>query len=319
MPVNSLKGLAEAYGFRQFKNVMYGTVHNFNVTMHGNTGKKIVCFAAHLDSQEIAKEIQDILSEKSVRKAYLVESCVCNDRRIIVSFIQNRHTLTCIEAFLNWFPDVLNEKNARGADCCNCCGQSFGDVKPKLTLVNGTVLPMHDECAHKVTDILQDADRSEHDSSASVSKGLIGALLGTIAGIIPWAIVAALGYIAGICGFLISWLARIGYEKFGGKKGAAKCCIIIICSVVGVVLGNFCGEVIIAGKELAGMDVSLPIAQLIKFVFDLIKTEPECLSAFIKDCVIGLAFAVMASINLFKEVTDESKGNQIFEILDSVE
>ncbi|MBA4347326.1 MAG: hypothetical protein C0413_00530 [Clostridiales bacterium] len=56
----------------------------------------------------------------------------------------------------------------------------------------------------------------------SVLPGLIGALIGSIPGVILWIVLGQLGYIAGICGFLMVRGAIFGYTKLAGaidRKG----------------------------------------------------------------------------------------------------
>jgi len=65
----------------------------------------------------------------------------------------------------------------------------------------------------------------------SVLPGLIGALLGVIPGVILWIVLGQLGYIAGICGFLMVRGAIFGYTKLAGaidRKGEIFATIVAV-------------------------------------------------------------------------------------------
>ncbi len=67
--------------------------------------------------------------------------------------------------------------------------------------------------------------------NTSLAKGILGAVLGSIPGIILWIIVAYFGYTAAIVGFVIAFGIIFGYSKLGGPLtdgGVAVCIIVMI-------------------------------------------------------------------------------------------
>ena len=66
---------------------------------------------------------------------------------------------------------------------------------------------------------------------APVLPGLIGALLGSIPGVLLWIILGQLGYLAGICGWLMVRGAIFGYTKLAGaidRKGEILATIVAV-------------------------------------------------------------------------------------------
>lgn len=71
----------------------------------------------------------------------------------------------------------------------------------------------------------------------SIAKGILGAVLGSLPGIILWIIVAYLGYTAAIVGFVIALGIIFGYSKFGGPLNGAGVAVCIAVMVVALYAG----------------------------------------------------------------------------------
>lgn len=82
---------------------------------------------------------------------------------------------------------------------------------------------------------------SAEKASFPVFNGIIGALLGSIPGIILWVVIGQLGFIAGICGWLMIRGAIFGYQKLAGgidKRGSVIATIIaLLMPIAGEYLG----------------------------------------------------------------------------------
>ncbi len=65
----------------------------------------------------------------------------------------------------------------------------------------------------------------------SLAKGVLGAVLGSIPGIILWVVIAYFGYTAAIVGFVIALGIIIGYTKLGGplnNMGVVVCITVMV-------------------------------------------------------------------------------------------
>ena len=73
--------------------------------------------------------------------------------------------------------------------------------------------------------------------SNSLVKGVFGAVLGSLPGIILWIIVAYLGYTAAIVGFVIAFGIIFGYSKLGGPLNGAGVAVCITVMIVALYAG----------------------------------------------------------------------------------
>lgn len=72
------------------------------------------------------------------------------------------------------------------------------------------------------------------EENTSLGKGILGAILGSLPGIILWVIIGYFGYTAAIVGFVIAAGIIIGYGKFGGPAstvGFAVCALVMLVAI----------------------------------------------------------------------------------------
>ena len=72
--------------------------------------------------------------------------------------------------------------------------------------------------------------------------GIVGAVLGTLIGVVLWAVVGALGYISGWMGYLMIVFAQIGYRMFSGANDKFGSVVSVICCAIAVVPATFLGS-----------------------------------------------------------------------------
>lgn len=75
------------------------------------------------------------------------------------------------------------------------------------------------------------------ETNNSLAKGILGAVLGSVPGIILWIIVGYFGYTAAIVGMVVAFGIVIGYDKFGGPAGNAGLITCILVMVLAIYLG----------------------------------------------------------------------------------
>ena len=113
-------------------------------------------------------------------------------------------------------------------------------------LVNGIAYHMHEYCAEKVSNEIQEENiKQKEERTGSYLNGIVGAVLGALVGSVLWALVLSAGYVASIVGFAIGWLAEKGYNLFRGKQGKGKVAILIIAVII-VLAMNLVGSLLIS-------------------------------------------------------------------------
>ena len=130
----------------------------------------------------------------------------------------------------------------------------------------------------------------EFKSEGSYLKGALGALIGALIGALVWAVVYLLGVIAGIVGLLIGWLAIKGYDKMGGKQDKGKIVVLIVCIIIGVLVGTY--------KEVS--DYGITVGQTVELVNEVIANDSEVQGEVIRDVVMGLVFAGLGVFSLLR-------------------
>ena len=153
---------------------------------------------------------------------------------------------------------------------------------------------------------------AEENDTGSYGSGAVGALLGSVAGAIVWALIFLLGRIAAIGGIVIAWLSAKGYDLLHGKQGKGKIVIVLILSLLGVLLGTFGGyyaEIVkeIVSGELAGYTVG----QVPGLIATLFLLSPEFKAEFIKNLAIGFVIAAVGIFLILKNTHDGLKGSTI--------
>ena len=118
-----------------------------------------------------------------------------------------------------------------GAGYRSGCAMCAKDENLGYTLQNGQILEICNSC-HIAFESRMDEEKQTRVETGSYAKGVAGAVIGGILGIIPWALFGALGYIAAASGFLMAFLSLKGYRLFKGKIGKGMVPIIIAVLIV---------------------------------------------------------------------------------------
>ena len=137
---------------------------------------------------------------------------------------------------------------------------------------------------------------SAEKSSYPVLPGLIGALLGSIPGVLAWVVLGQVGFIAGICGWLMIRGAIFGYTKLAGgidRRGEIlSTAVALLMPVVSEYLGlavsiyrNFHESYgVTAGEAISSVPLYL--------------AEPDVLRGIIFSLIIGYVLIAFGNIHI---------------------
>lgn len=137
--------------------------------------------------------------------------------------------------------------------------------------------------------------------------GIIGAVVCGLLGAVLYVLLAALGFIAGISGFVAFIAAYFGYKKLAGvEKSVTGIVVSVIVTLLMLAIGEYLslGWAIYDAAKDAGASLSL---------MDAIGEVPEHLSysdvksAVIKDLAIGLFLTALATVSQVKSAFGEAK------------
>ena len=296
----ALKRFAAENGMRMAKGCAYGELGGFLVSLfnENNFRSMYINYAAGADvPEENEKRARlDAFLASAKAQGNVLNYNVLNDG-VQMSFRANGKGVASLRALLPQLLSVLAQEGFIGTACCSRCGGA-ADGTEKIVLQNGRAQLMHEACITALADEQREAVQQQSHSGNNYWMGLLGAVLGTLVGLIPWVLLARAGYFASIAGFLIGLCAKKGYELFRGKLVA-----LIVCSVLGVVLAQYVDIWIQVAIELDGYFFSF--GELTSITTQLILTEPEVLTPFLINLALGLVFALAGLWGVFAQTKQE--------------
>ena len=129
----------------------------------------------------------------------------------------------------------------------------------------------------------------------NIFKGILGALIGSLAGVVLIVLLAQIGFVASVSGLVMAYAAVYMYEKFAGSisiKGIIACIVIML-------IMTFFGVTLAVGVQIA-KEYDVTVLTVLKYFFPLLNTVPELKTAFIQDLLMILAFNALGCFSIFK-------------------
>ncbi len=138
---------------------------------------------------------------------------------------------------------------------------------------------------------------SEERTLFPVFNGVIGALLGSIPGIVVWIILGQMGYIAGIAGWLMIIGAKFGYKKLAGGIDKLGSVLSLIISLLMPIVSEYLGLAVSVYRAFHA-EYAVTVGQALQSV-PYYLGESDVVTPIISSLVIGyiLVLAVYFSSN----------------------
>lgn len=314
----ALKKLAAANGMQVEKGAAYGDLNGCFVTLTEGAGYKrmSIYVGSHFVGEneepiapaDRATEIANLIAEASgednvyrlMAKHANIAPLVVNHGGCVVTvnFFDNPGTMPCVEKFVTEVLPMIAPLTAPRQ--CVCCGTETAEYP--VMIAPDTVVPMHGKCSDAAI-----ADHADSKEKGNVFTGAIGALLGALVGAVAWAAVYIFGYMASLVGLLIGFLSSKGYDLFKGKPGVTKMVVVAICVVIAVAAGNIGAyawtlhEVYVeATADLKPWEQAVPEMEYMMGVAQELMQDSAFIGEMAKDMLMGLVFAMLGCINVFR-------------------
>lgn len=211
-------------------NTIYGTKNGYEILIYAADPTYPYFFTitttARSANAVLGKE-ENTLFKKSVSSAVSLSQ---ENDLIIVTTKNNTKNQEKIRKnlldILNTLTTFLRERNF--VPCCQSCGASAQTVG---FMLNGTRLHLCAECAAKVKSENEATAQKWEQKSVNLFGGIIGAILGSLIGVVCIVIFGQLGYVAALSGTLMAFCTLKGFDKLGGKltvPGIVLSCIIMV-------------------------------------------------------------------------------------------
>lgn len=133
--------------------------------------------------------------------------------------------------------------------------------------------------------------------------GIVGALIGALIGGVLWVVIGRLGYIAGIAGFAIIYLAAMGFKKGAKVLTRSGAVIAVIISVVMIFAANYMLYVWMMVEAFGGR---YTFGEMVTGLFPML-SEYEFMGDFVKDVVIGYGLSLLAAFSTLKTLLGKNK------------
>lgn len=185
---------------------------------------------------------------------------------------------------------------------CSICGSNEPLETVRIGEAPASICPTCNERLR--SEFARIVDHNER--SGNYFTGIIGALLGAIAGAALWLLISYLGFYASIVGFVMAFLAQSGYRLFKGKIGRGMPLVILVAVVLGIFAAN---TVEIAIGLAQDPEIGLTFGEaLIVAPLAYIDTELFYVGKVWLNSGVGLLFALMGSWRTIRNLASEAKG-----------
>lgn len=132
--------------------------------------------------------------------------------------------------------------------------------------------------------------------------GIIGAIGGSLIGVLLWLGISMIGFIAGIAGFAMLKFALLGYGKLSGRLDKKGAVISLIIAAGMVFFANVLDYVVTICRAFFQWEASLDTVLYVVRNFSELMTEADCWGGFILNLIIGYALSIWSSFQLIKSV-----------------
>lgn len=291
------KKLAKQNNMKVKSGVAYGEFQGFSVTFRDGNNAKYISIATRFPSLEEKSAIMDELRNVELFKNYSVRDIEFLDECIVVTFFDTLGTWKKLLSFIDYFFPLLRRYGASEAHNCIKCGAQITDGGT-WKLINNVAYHMHTDCEFEACSELERAyNEPEEAENGSFLTGALGALAGAIIGAVPVAALRYFGYPGYLFGALIGFLSYKGYTVGKGKKAKGKGIIVMLCALIGILLGTFASEAIYMTIAIGNGQLSpMGSKDVIPGIFYLLATNEE----FANDCDVSIMLAfIMAIVGMF--------------------
>ncbi|MBQ8771875.1 MAG: hypothetical protein IJZ28_01625 [Clostridia bacterium] len=187
---------------------------------------------------------------------------------------------------------IISQNGALGAGYCPVCGNPLDFADSKKANVEGFTISIDNTCVQEINAVIAEDEQEFQSAPNNYPKGLVGALIGGLAGAAVAFVLYIAGFISALSAFVSFFVGALLYQKFGGKKNGVMIGIVTAVTLVAMVLsvyGVYLVECAAAAEEY-GLQITA------KEAFDLCWEDAEFRGAFWGDMAMTLFFTVIAAV-----------------------
>ena len=304
----ALQTYAEDMSFKTENDCIFGVYKDYMVTINEKGVRRNIFINYYLMDSENDSLKKYRLSEciKNDMNEYEIKEFDIEDNGLSIVFLD---TISKLAEYLDKLIENLIEEEIQGINTCSECGKTETDEKFRTISFNQNRYILCNACT---IDLMQTSselsNKKEQDTSGSLGRGILGAVIAFLLGTALWNYLATLINATMWMGFALALLVYLGYTLFKGKKGVAQTATIVTTSVIGVLLNTLSSELI---KAFRLAEITFEKFMLVPMSYIEVAMQGENFDYF-TTAVIALLCAALAIIIFATDLLkDKPKPNVI--------
>ena len=176
--------------------------------------------------------------------------------------------------------------------CCGNCGQN---VETCDYTVHGQVMQLCDFCAQDIASTITVEGAAVAAKKENYAAGIVGALIGALAGVACIVLLGQIGYVAALSGLVMAICVLKLYEKFAGKITTPGFIICIIVMLGMTFVGKKLDWAIAIYREI-GKEFGINILECYRVIPAMIAEEVIDGVAFVMDMIYCYLFVIVGFV-----------------------
>ena len=191
------------------------------------------------------------------------------------------------------FTDAAKMLEEMGATCCCQDTGAYTDLGVYMCGAMPAILSAEAYAAR--SRLAVQSEQSEFLKNENFAAGIVGALLGSLIGVLAIVIIGQMGYVAAISGFIMAICTLKGYEKLAGKLSKKGIIASVVIMILMVYVGNRLNWAIAVAKAF---DVDIMTAfKSIEYLMEYEAIEP---ARFYGNMVLIFLFVALGAFSTIK-------------------
>lgn len=291
-----IKDLAVKIGFKSDNAQIWGYYKGYPLTLacYGQEKNLTIFSAISLSDPFFYSTLDTFFVEMEKAKKITSHKSSHGSFTLTKTYPLTGYKLDELQSLLDEITEKYQQLGASPA-CFNC--NQIGEMG--YARYNGVALPLCNSCFEQMKGKINQNLEQHNAEKNNYLSGTIGAVLGALVGTILWVVIGLLGYLAAIAGLAIAFASAKGYTLFKGKITRITPWIIGLSTLFALIIGQFVTLDLIFYQEFKD---SISLGDALSLTFQLPFLDPEIMSAFIKDTLLGLVFAALGAFGTIKRL-----------------
>ena len=299
--------VANQYNLTTSQGVAYGTILGYPVTFLDGMGCHRIMITTRFLTPSQKDALMDIVNAQDLKGLYNIRKLQIAKKVVYIMFRGVPETMEKIPAFIDWFFPLLEENGATKASVCPQCMEPMEDEDAQWVLRDGAVaFRMHKHCADELKASVNASNKTAATVNGSVGKGIAGAALGALAGMLLWAVMQYINFFAPFAGIAAGWLTVFLYGKLGGKKSIVRLPVVAAATALAVIFGVVLAEIPGLVELGAGWNV-------LSVFFQTMKENYAFMSGIWGNLSMGL---LLGAMGIYLSVKSDSRKTDTFVVTD---